>query len=153
MFKDHEGQHHLVLRPLIFVNAKDQADPEIEVLKKTITEVTFNHPCWGERMPNACVPLELEIAELVAEGKQIMSLAEIKELNAISEVSVLSAEQLTDFLHFQHSLGKIVYFDTPQLRDNIIISPLLMVEVMRSFITGLYIFSLSSNYIPGKKNN
>ncbi|XP_071151234.1 uncharacterized protein, partial [Mytilus edulis] len=135
LFKDHEGQHHLVLRPLIFVNAKNQADPEIGVLKKTITELTFNHPCWGERMPNACVPLELEIAELVAEGKQIMSLAEVKELNAISEVSVLSPEQLTDFLHFQHSLGKIVYFDTPQLRDNVIISPLLMVEVMRSFIT------------------
>ncbi|XP_071123587.1 uncharacterized protein [Mytilus edulis] len=135
LFKDHEGQHHLVLRPLIFVNAKNQDDPEIEVLKKKITELTFNHPCWGERMPNACVPLELEIAELVAEGKQIMSLAEVKELNAISEVSVLSAEQLTDFLHFQHSVGKIVYFDTPQLRDNVIISPLLMVEVMRSFIT------------------
>ncbi|CAG2235715.1 unnamed protein product [Mytilus edulis] len=135
LFKDHEGKHHLVLRPLIFVNAKDQADPEIEVLKKTITELTFDHPCWGERMPNACVPLELEIAELVAEGKQIMSLAEVKELNAISEVSVLSPEQLTDFLHYQHSLGKIVYFDTPQLRDNVIISPLLMVEVMRSFIT------------------
>ncbi|CAC5404612.1 unnamed protein product [Mytilus coruscus] len=135
LFKDHEGQHHLVLRPLIFVNAKNQEDPEIEVLKKTITELTFNHPCWGERMPNACVPLELEIAELVAEGKQIMSLAEVKELNAISEVSVLSPEQLTDFLHYQHSLGKIVYFDTPQLRDNVIISPLLMVEVMRSFIT------------------
>ncbi|CAG2247617.1 unnamed protein product [Mytilus edulis] len=135
LFKDHEGKHHLVLRPLIFVNAKDQADPEIEVLKKTITELTFDHPCWGERMPNACVPLELEIAELVAEGKQIMSLVEVKELNAISEVSVLSPEQLTDFLHYQHSLGKIVYFDTPQLRDNVIISPLLMVEVMRSFIT------------------
>ncbi|CAC5416200.1 unnamed protein product [Mytilus coruscus] len=137
LFKDHEGQHHLVLRPLIFVNAKDQADPEIEVLKKTITELTFDHPCWGERMPNACVPLELEIAELVAEGKQIMSLAEVKELNAISEVSVLSPEQLTDFLHFQHSLGKIVYFDTPQLRDNVMISPLLIVEVMRSFITDI----------------
>ncbi|XP_076081055.1 uncharacterized protein LOC143051962 [Mytilus galloprovincialis] len=135
LFKDHEGKHHLVLRPLIFVNAKDQADPEIEVLKKTITELTFDHPCWGERMPNACVPLELEIAELVAEGKQIMSLAEVKELNAISEVSVLSPEQLTDFLHFHHSLGKIVYFDTPQLRDNVMINPLLMVEVMRSFIT------------------
>ncbi|XP_076080537.1 uncharacterized protein LOC143051531 [Mytilus galloprovincialis] len=135
LFKDHEGKHHLVLRPLIFVNAKDQADPEIEVLKKTITELTFDHPCWGERMPNACVPLELEIAELVAKGKQIMSLAEVKELNDISEVSVLSPEQLTDFLHFHHSLGKIVYFDTPQLRDNVMINPLLMVEVMRSFIT------------------
>ncbi|XP_063436882.1 uncharacterized protein LOC134718317 [Mytilus trossulus] len=145
LFKDHEGKHHLVLRPLIFVNAKDQADPEIEVLKKTITELTFDHPCWGERMPNACVPLELEIAELVAEGKQIMSLAEVKELNAISEVSVLSPEQLTDFLHYQHSLGKIVYFDTPQLRDNVIISPLLMVEVMRSFITDVEFWPKEDN--------
>ena len=87
-------------------------------------------------MPNFCVPLELEIAELVAEGQQILSLTEVEELNAISTMSVLSYEQLISFLHFQHSLGKIVYFDTPQLRDYVIIKPLLLVEVMRSFVTG-----------------
>ncbi|CAC5386196.1 unnamed protein product [Mytilus coruscus] len=135
LFKDHEGRNHLVLTQRIFVNARDKTDPEIEVLKKTITELTFEHPCWGEKMPNACVPLELEIAELVAEGKQILSLEEVEELNAISKVSILTPEQLKDFLHFHHSLGKIVYFDTPQLRDYVIISPLLMVEVMRSFVT------------------
>jgi hypothetical protein len=42
-----------------------------KILKKIITELTFNHPCWGERMPNAWIPLELEIAELTAAGKQI----------------------------------------------------------------------------------
>ncbi|XP_071122883.1 uncharacterized protein [Mytilus edulis] len=135
LFKDHEGRHHLVLDKRIFVDATDKFDSEIEVLKKTITDLTFEHPCWGERMPNACVPLELEIAELVAEGKQILSLAEVEELNAISKVSILSFNQLRDFLHFHHSLGKIVYFDTPQLRDYVIISPLLLVEVMRSFVT------------------
>ncbi|XP_071122886.1 uncharacterized protein [Mytilus edulis] len=135
LFKDHEGRHHLVLDKRIFVNATDKFDSEIEVLKKTITDLTFEHPCWGEMMPNACVPLELEIAELVAEGKQILSLAEVEELNAISQVSILSFNQLRDFLHFHHSLGKIVYFDTPQLRDYVIISPLLLVEVMRSFVT------------------
>ncbi|XP_052065259.1 uncharacterized protein LOC127705045 isoform X6 [Mytilus californianus] len=135
LFKDHEGRHHLVLDKRIFVNATDKSDPEIEILKKAITDLTFEHPCWGEKMPNACVPLELEIAELVADGKQILSLTEVQELNAISKVSVLSPEQLRDFLHFQHSLGKIVYFNTPQLRDYVIISPLLLVEVMRSFVT------------------
>ncbi|OPL21362.1 leucine-rich 2 repeat serine threonine-protein kinase, partial [Mytilus galloprovincialis] len=137
LFKDHEGRHHLVLDKRIFVKVTDKFDSEIEVLKKTITDLTFEHPCWGERMPNACVPLELEIAELVAEGKQILSLAEVEELNAISQVSILSFNQLRDFLHFHHSLGKIVYFDTPQLRDYVIISPLLLVEVMRSFVTGI----------------
>ncbi|XP_076083802.1 uncharacterized protein LOC143054666 [Mytilus galloprovincialis] len=135
LFKDHEGRNHLVLTQRIFVNARDNTDTEIEVLKKAITELTFEHPCWGEKMPNACVPLELEIAELVAEGKQILSLEDVEELNAISKVSVLSPDQLKDFLNFHHSLGKIVYFETPQLKDFVIINPLLMVEVMRSFVT------------------
>ncbi|CAG2196555.1 unnamed protein product [Mytilus edulis] len=135
LFKDHEGRNHLVLTQRIFVNARDNTDTEIEVLKKAITDLTFEHPCWGEKMPNACVPLELEIAELVAEGKQILSLEDVEELNAISKVSVLSPDQLKDFLNFHHSLGKIVYFETPQLKDFVIINPLLMVEVMRSFVT------------------
>ncbi|XP_071144411.1 uncharacterized protein [Mytilus edulis] len=135
LFKDHEGRNHLVLDKQIFVNATDKNDQEIESLKKAITELTFDHPCWGEKMPNACVPLELEIAEMVAAGKQILSLVELEELNSISKVSVLHLEQLHDFLHFQHSLGKIIYFDTRQLRDYVIINPLFMVEVMRSFVT------------------
>ncbi|XP_076083989.1 uncharacterized protein LOC143054825 isoform X1 [Mytilus galloprovincialis] len=135
LFRDHEGRNHLVLDKQIFVNATDKADEEIESLKKAITELTFDHPCWGERMPNAWVPLELEIAELVAAGKQILSLEEVEELNTISKVSVLDVKQLQEFLHFQHSLGKIVYIDTQQLRDYVIINPLLMVEVMRSFVT------------------
>ena len=126
----------------------DKNDPEIEILKKIITELTFNHPCWGERMPNAWVPLELEIAELTAEGKQILSLKEIEELNNDSEVSTLSSEDLKTFLQIQHSLGKIVYFDTPQLKDYIVLSPLYMVEVMRSFVTGtVYLMNYDSNIL------
>jgi hypothetical protein len=126
----------------VLVNAMDKNDPEIDNLKKIITKLTFDHPCWGERMPNAWIPLELEIAELTAEGKQILSITDIEELNNASEVSTLSAEDLKTFLQCQHSLGKIVYFDTPQLKDYVVISPLYMVEVMKSFVTGtVYIMS------------
>ncbi|CAG2214658.1 unnamed protein product [Mytilus edulis] len=146
LFKDHEGRTHLVLDKQIFVNATDKNDQEIESLKKAITELTFDHPCWGEKMPNACVPLELEIAEMVAAGKQILRLVELEELNSISKVSVLDVEQLNDFLHFQHSLGKLIYFDTLQLRDHVIINPLLMVEVMRSFVTDIGFWPKKKNY-------
>ncbi|CAG2192915.1 unnamed protein product [Mytilus edulis] len=47
LFKNHEGRKHLVLNQKIFVNATDESDPEIDVLKKTITDLTFQHPCWG----------------------------------------------------------------------------------------------------------
>ena len=136
LFKHHEGRNHLVLKHRVFVNAMNKNDPEIEILKKIITELTFNHPCWGEKMPNAWVPLELEIAELKVEGRQILSLKEIEELNNASEFSTLSAEDLKTFLQIQHSLGKIVYFDNPQLKDYVVISPLYMIEVMKSFVTG-----------------
>jgi hypothetical protein len=49
-------------------------------------------------MPNAWIPLELEIAELTAAGKQILPLKEIDALNNDSEVSTLSAEDLKRFL-------------------------------------------------------
>lgn len=148
LFKDHEGRDHLVLEHRVFVNAMDKNDPEIENLKKIITELTFNHPCWGERMPNAWVPLELEIAELTAEGKQILSLKDIEELNNASEVSTLSSKDLKTFLQIQHSLGKIVYFDTPQLKDYVVISPLYMVEVMKSFVTGtVYLMNYNNNIL------
>ncbi|XP_063417191.1 uncharacterized protein LOC134699524 [Mytilus trossulus] len=137
LFKDHEGRAHLVINNKIFVNATDNTDPEIIVLKKAITDLTFQHPCWGESMPNASVPLELEIANLVAKGKQVLSLREVEELNSISKVSVLSNEELRNFLQFHHSLGKLVYFATPQLKGYVIISPLLLVEVMRSFVTDI----------------
>ncbi|XP_076116494.1 uncharacterized protein LOC143083962 [Mytilus galloprovincialis] len=137
LFKDHEGRGHLVIDNQLFVNATDNTDPEIDVLKKAITDLTFQHPCWGEEMPNASVPLELEIANLVTKGKQVLSLREVEELNSISKVSVLSNEELRDFLKFHHSLGKLIYIDTPQLRSYVIISPLLLVEVMRSFVTDI----------------
>jgi hypothetical protein len=148
LFKDHEGRDHLVLKHRVFVDARDKNDPEIEFLKKIITELTFKHPCWGERMPNAWVPLELEIAELTAEGKQILSLKEIEELNNASEVRTLSSKDLKTFLQIQHSLGKIVYFDTPQLKDYVVISPLYMVEVMKSFVTGkVYLMNYDNNIL------
>lgn len=125
---------------MLFVNAKDKADPDIQNLKIAITELTFKHPCWGEKMPNAFVPLELEIAELVAEGIQMLSLVEVEELNSISQVSVLSPVQLNAFLNFQHSMGKIVYFDKMHLKDFVIINPLLLIEVMRSFVAGTYLY-------------
>jgi hypothetical protein len=48
----------------------------------------------------------------------------------------LSSKDLKTFVQIQHSLEKIVYFDTPQLKDYVVISPLYMVDVMKSFVTG-----------------
>lgn len=135
LFKDHYGYKHLVLKHRLFINARDEKDPELETLKTVISQLTFANPCWGEKMPNAWVPLELEISNLVSEGRNLLSFDELKTLNEASEVFVLNKHQLNEFLKVQLSLGKIVYFDTQHLRDYVIVNPRFMVDVMRSFIT------------------
>lgn len=109
LFKDHYGYKHLVLKHRLFINARDEKDPELETLKTVISQLTFANPCWGEKMPNAWVPLELEISNLVSEGRNLLSFDELKTLNEASEVFVLNKHQLNEFLKVQHSLGKIVY--------------------------------------------
>lgn len=66
---------------------------------------------------------------------------EIEEINENSRVFILSPDQLVDFLHFQNSLGKIVYFDVPHLRSYVIINSLLLEEVKKCFVTGIYALS------------
>jgi hypothetical protein len=50
-------------------------------------------------MPNAWIPLELEIAELTAAGKQILPLKEIDALNNDSEVSIQNFYLWIVFIH------------------------------------------------------
>ncbi|CAG2184689.1 unnamed protein product [Mytilus edulis] len=85
----------------------------------------------------ACVKLEIKIDELVAKGIHILSMKEIEEINENSRVFILSPDQLVDFLHFQNSIGKIVYFDVPHLRSYVIINSLLLEEVKKCFVTAL----------------
>ncbi|CAG2215695.1 unnamed protein product [Mytilus edulis] len=56
LFKDHEGRHHLVFDKHIFVNATDNTDSEIDILKETISDLTFEHPCWGANAKCLCSP-------------------------------------------------------------------------------------------------
>jgi hypothetical protein len=65
----------------------------------------------------------------------IISKEELITLNQRNEDLELTVEQLKYFLNFQHSLGKIVYFDQPGLDHFIMVQPQSLVHILRSFIT------------------
>ncbi|XP_071140776.1 uncharacterized protein [Mytilus edulis] len=135
LFKSHAGLAHLEYKPLIFINATDINDPEIDLLRQRMIVRASDHPRWGEEMPTAWVPLELQIAEQVELGKNIISKQQLQDLNSKNESMVLSEKQLNTFLKVQHSLGKLLFFDDIKLRDYIIINPVFLIEVLRSIIT------------------
>jgi hypothetical protein len=65
----------------------------------------------------------------------IISKVELTTLNQRNEDLVLTVEQIKYFLNFQHSLGKILYFDQHGLDNFIIVQPQSLVNILRSFIT------------------
>ncbi|VDI34205.1 Hypothetical predicted protein [Mytilus galloprovincialis] len=86
-------------------------------------------------MPTKFVPLELQLAKKVEEKKKILSIGELNDLNQQNEKHALTPDQLQKFLKVNHALGKLIYFDEACLRDNVIIDPVFLVDVLRSIVT------------------
>ncbi|XP_063411170.1 uncharacterized protein LOC134694105 [Mytilus trossulus] len=135
LFENHGGKQHLQYQPLIFVDARNKEDKELDTLKRQLVEVALGHPCCGEPMPTKFVPLELQLAKKVEEKKKVLSIGELNELNQQNEKHALTPDQLQKFLKVNHALGKLIYFDEACLRDNVIIDPVFLVDVLRSIVT------------------
>ncbi|XP_063438358.1 uncharacterized protein LOC134719283 [Mytilus trossulus] len=135
LFQNHGGKQHLQYKPLIFVNARNKEDEEIATLKKQLVDVALDHPRCGELMPTKFVPLELQLARNVEENKKILTMDELNDINKQNDKIALTSAQLKSFLKVNHALGKLIYFDEAGLRDNVIIDPVFLVDVLRSIVT------------------
>lgn len=120
---------------LFFINATNPDDPEIKLLKDTLVDIAFSQTNWGQRMPLAWVPIEIQISEMRLKDVSLITKESIQELNKLNKDFTLSEYSLQEFLKFQHSLGKILYFDTEGLDDFIVVQPTAMVNILRSIIT------------------
>ncbi|CAG2193013.1 unnamed protein product [Mytilus edulis] len=135
LFQNHGGKNHLQYKPLIFVNARNKEDEELATLKKQLVDVALDHPRCGEPMPTKFVPLELQLARKVEKNKKILTMDELNDINKQNDKMALTPAQLKSFLKVNHALGKIIYFDEACLRDNVIIDPVFLVDVLRSIVT------------------
>ncbi|VDI03956.1 Hypothetical predicted protein [Mytilus galloprovincialis] len=135
LFQNHGGKKHLQYKPLIFVNARNKEDEELATLKKQLVDVALDHPRCGELMPTKFVPLELQLARKVEENKKILTMDELNDINKQNDKIALTSAQLKSFLKVNHALGKLIYFDEAGLRDNVIIDPVFLVDVLRSIVT------------------
>ncbi|CAG2249794.1 unnamed protein product [Mytilus edulis] len=135
MFQQTPFEQHLVIEDQIFVNAQDENDTEMEKIKKIIMSESERQPTWGELLPKCFIPLELEIASLIRRNITLITLEHLKKINALQPIRPLSEDELKVFLKFQHSIGKLLYFDEPKLDDRIILSPTLLIDAFKSIVT------------------
>ncbi|VDI25261.1 Hypothetical predicted protein [Mytilus galloprovincialis] len=120
---------------VFFINATDVNDLNIDLLKDELVDIAFHQSTWGQRMPIVWVPLDLLISDLREDGRNLITKESLWEMNRSNDELALSNRRFEDFLIVQHSIGKLLYFDEPALRDFIVIQPTAMVNILRAFIT------------------
>ncbi|CAG2245047.1 unnamed protein product [Mytilus edulis] len=135
MFHQTSLMQHLVLEDKIFVNAQDKYDPEMTKIKDAIISESERQPTWGEPLSKCFIPLELDFASLIRQGNPLITLEHLKKINALQPIRPLSETELKVFLKFQHSIGKLLYFDEHKLDDRIILSPTLLIDAFKSIVT------------------
>ncbi|XP_052075440.1 uncharacterized protein LOC127712877 [Mytilus californianus] len=135
MFGAHERNKHFVFDPIFFINGTDKDDQEIQNLKNQLVSIARNQPSWGIRRPMVWVPLELLINNMKKDNVNFILKTHLAEANTMNGDLALSDKQLDEFLLTQHALGKIMYFNQPELNNFIILYPPALVNILRSFIT------------------
>jgi hypothetical protein len=135
LFKHHAGRKHLVSDQLFFINATDKQDKDIEELRQRLLDAAFEHPNWGQPMPTKFVPLELQLAKQSSEGKKVLSMKELENINRKNDDMALTTAQLNLFLKIAHASGKLIHFDDKDLREYVIVDPAYLIEVLRSIVT------------------
>ncbi|XP_071143583.1 uncharacterized protein [Mytilus edulis] len=135
MFSSHKLHEHILYNEVYFINATEEADEEIGRLKDKLVEIAFQQSTWGQLMPIVWVPLDLQISDMRTDGVKVITKEKLLEINKNNKELALSDRRIEDFLLVQHSIGKLLYFDEPALRDFIVIQPSAMVNILRAFIT------------------
>ncbi|CAC5375220.1 unnamed protein product [Mytilus coruscus] len=135
MFSGSLLQSHLVIKEQIFVNAKNKCDPEMAKIKKIIIEQSMEQPTWGQKLPKCFIPLELEFDSLLSRNIPLITMKQMKKINSLQPVRPLTEQELKVFLKFQHSVGRILYFDEANLDQHIILSPTHLIDAFKSIVT------------------
>ncbi|CAG2219968.1 unnamed protein product [Mytilus edulis] len=81
VFESHAGLKHLEFKPLLIINSTNPEDPEIKELQQRLMKRATEHPRWGEEMPTAWIPLDLQLTMKVEEGTNIISREQLRGSN------------------------------------------------------------------------
>ncbi|CAC5414814.1 unnamed protein product [Mytilus coruscus] len=135
MFSSHKLREHIMYHKVFFINATDASDLDIDRLKNTLVDIAFMQSTWGQKIPIVWVPLDLQISDMRADGVKFLTKEKLLEMNKSNKEFPLSEKRVEVFLLVQHSIGKLLYFDEPALRDFIVIQPTAMINILRAFIT------------------
>ncbi|XP_061178688.1 uncharacterized protein LOC133187361 [Saccostrea echinata] len=107
----------------------------VEDLKIDIRKTVEKQPYWGEDLPSSWVVFENEIRKR-KETSKIMKIQDLHKLcRQMSEHIRIDIKELKDALRFFHEIGTILYFDSAELEDTVILDVQWFVNAFKNIIT------------------
>lgn len=113
-------------------NTKDP-DARFELIREKISEVAQNMQLWGKSVPLKWIFFEHLIDVNRDNGKHFISFDDMIMLAKHPKIAISEIWEVSTFLHFQHEVGKIVFFkDIPDL---IILQPQWLANAFRCLVS------------------
>ncbi|KAK3084279.1 hypothetical protein FSP39_010939 [Pinctada imbricata] len=126
--------NQLVVRSDLFISSEPMTETTRSTIRNVILEQGMLYPEFGERVPRSWIALQEQLNKLKRKGYCIVTMTDLQHLNS-ELLSPLEEEEIDIFLRYLHSIGYILHFPSPSLRENIILDPKVVIDAMRSFIT------------------
>ncbi|XP_052782377.1 uncharacterized protein LOC128218729 [Mya arenaria] len=116
------------------VNNLEPEDPVYHQIRDEVQQIAEKQPYWNEKYPTSFVQLEKSLDSMRENRKEIVTFNEIQKANQ-ENVMPVDEDQLRLFLQLEHMFGNVLYFNTDELKDNIVISPQWIIDAFKCFIT------------------
>ncbi|XP_062579878.1 uncharacterized protein LOC134241876 [Saccostrea cucullata] len=143
-FRGSTQRSHLIIDIRYFINATDVNGVPFELLRQCIMETAESLPDWGKLIPRKWILLENEISDMKSSGRKIVSVEEIH--NLCKNKGGFERQDIEDFLNFQNSLSKVLYFKERYLKEKVILDPKWVIDALSSFITDEHFVKQKESY-------
>ncbi|KAH3779421.1 hypothetical protein DPMN_157224 [Dreissena polymorpha] len=108
-------------------------DSAFAELRKEIVSLAAEQDYWGEEYPVRWIHMEQTLDKMRDEKRQIEHIKTVEEED-LKNLHPLGKEELTLFLEIQHKQGNIIFFNTGELKNFVVLAPQWIIEAFRCFI-------------------
>ncbi|KAH3798097.1 hypothetical protein DPMN_151687 [Dreissena polymorpha] len=115
------------------VNNLSREDPVFQKIRREIKRLAEQQDYWGVKYPVKWIQMEQSLDKLRDRGKQLLHMTEIHTANSLL-IHPLTEKELGLFLNIQHRHGNILFFDTKELKNLVVLAPQWIIEVFECFI-------------------
>ncbi|WAQ95845.1 PATS1-like protein [Mya arenaria] len=116
------------------VNNLQDRDPVFNELRAEVKMLAEKQHYWNEKSPVSFIELEKSFDTMREEGKELINYTDVQAANR-NNIKTVDEPQLRLFLELQHMFGNILHFDTPELKQFVILAPKWIIEAFKCFIT------------------